>query len=268
MANISEMRGTYIVKTIDGRKLSKEELSELRDRINRELDKFNELTESVTYNTYFYLENNIPKNDDSILLEGEIKGDGRWTYSNNIGFFTNEDTETGKTLKKLDLSGIVIDIDYEDCEISDEVFSRGIFSLSFKEPFSLPEEVSSEKSLIWNKETFRNSIYFNDERDIEWSFYSDMYPLQSDWERMDEEEQLRVTFMELHRHNKILDEKLQGVKYPDPSDYAEYISDKNNVEFLRRNIKLGREYYIVDQLENELTKHKRTLEELLRVPLK
>lgn len=44
MANLSDMRGTYVIKTIDGRKLNKEELSELRERINRELNKFNEST--------------------------------------------------------------------------------------------------------------------------------------------------------------------------------------------------------------------------------
>lgn len=268
MANISEMRGTYIVKTIDGGKLNKEELMKLRERISGQLNKFNELTEGEMYNTYFDLENNIPEDNDGILLKGDITGEGRLTYSDTISFFTNENTPTGKTLKALDLSGVVIDIEYEDCEVANQVFSRGKLSLTFKEPYTLPEVDHSETVLLWKKETFRNSSHFNDEEDVEWSFYADMYPLQSDWERMDEEEQLRITFMELHRHGKILDKKLQSIKYPDRPDYMDYISDEKNIEFLKRNILLGKEYYTVYQLEEKLNQHRKILEALLCIPLK
>ena len=267
MANLSDMRGTYVIKTIDGQKLNKEELSELRERINRELNKFNESTKGEMYNTYFNLDNNVPEdNNECVILKGNVKGEGRWRYVININFFTNEKTPTGETLKELNLSGVTININYEDCEVSDQIFSRGAFSLTFKDPFSLPEVVCSEKSLIWNKETLRNSIYFNDEEDIEWTFYLDMYPLQYDWDQMDEEEQLRVTFMELIRRDESLKEKWKN-KYPERLDYVEFISDKNNVEFLKKNIKLGKEYYIISNLEDELKHHKRILEDLLLVPL-
>lgn len=269
MANISDMRGTYAVTTINGEKLNEKEMSELRQRINGELNKFNESIKGEMYNTYFNLENNIPEdNNEGIILKGSVKGEGRWSYPNNISFFTNEKTPIGETLKGLNLSGVTITIVYEDCEVSNQVFIRGMFSLVFKEPYSLPEVNHLESAvLIWYKETFRNSIYFNDEEDIEWVFYSEMYPLQRDWERMDEEEQLRVTFMELLRHDKIVIENIKNIELIERADYVDYISKEENKEFLKKNILLGKEYYMVSTLEDELKYHKKLLEELLRIPL-
>lgn len=271
MANLSNMRGTYVVTLIDGVQLNKEEIGELRERINGQLNKFNELTKDEMYNTYFILENNIPETDDGgVILKGSVKGEGRWSYPNNISFFTNKETPIGETLKELNFSGVIISIDYEDVEVSNQVFIRGRFSLVFKEPYTLPEVNNNLMStcLLWEKDTFRNSNYFNDEEDIEWCFYSDMYPLQYNWDKMDEEEQLRVTFMELLRHRRIFDDKLKDIKYPERVDYVKYISKEENVEHLKKNIKLGKEYYMVSRLEDELKYHKKLLEELLRIPLR